>query len=157
MLIKVAGSHQEKMDSSGKSHMIDSFSKRSNALKSFLLLIGTLSVGAFAQSPVAQSTQPSATSATQTAQTPVTQTDSKRKAKVNTPPEYPELARKLNIEGMARVLAVVSAEGNVSKVKELGGNPILVTALAQAVKSWKYEPAEHESMIEIRFEFVEKH
>lgn len=138
--------------------MIDSFSKRSHVLKfSFLVFTCAFLSSVFAPNAVAQAAQPAATPPTQTAQTPVTQTDSKRKAKVNTPPEYPELARKLNIEGMARVLAVVSADGNVSKVKELGGNPILVTALAQAVKNWKYEPAEHESMVEVRFEFVDKH
>src|SRR5579864_4515978 len=133
--------------------MIDSLSKRSHALKfSFVILTCTFFSNTFAPNAVAQSAQPAATAPTQVTQTPVVQSDSKRKAKVNTPPEYPELARKLNIEGMARVLAVVSAEGNVSKVKELGGNPILVTALADAVKKWKYEPAEHESMVEVRFE-----
>lgn len=104
----------------------------------------------------AQTAQPVASQPS--VQTPVAQSQSNsRKAKVNTPPEYPELARKLNIEGTARVVAVVSADGNVSKVKELGGNPILLGALVQAVKNWKYEPADHESMVEVRFEFVQQH
>jgi len=77
-----------------------------------------------------------------------------RKAKSNPPPEYPELARKMKIEGMARVLLTVSSEGSVVKVKELGGNPVLVDALAQAAHKWKYEPAERESEIEVRYEFV---
>src|SRR5262245_28623542 len=58
---------------------------------------------------------------------------SSRKAKVNTPPEYPELARKMNIQGVARVLLTVAPEGNVTAVKELGGNPVLVAALVEAV------------------------
>ena len=45
-----------------------------------------------------------------------------RKAKLNTPPEYPELARKLNIQGAARVLLTVAPDGKVGNVKELGGN-----------------------------------
>jgi len=77
-----------------------------------------------------------------------------RKAKSNPPPEYPELARKMKIEGMARVLLTVSSEGSVVKVKELGGNPVLVDALAQAAHKWKYEPAERDSEIEVRYEFV---
>ena len=77
-----------------------------------------------------------------------------RKAKSNPPPQYPELARKMKIEGMARVLLTVSSEGSVVKVKELGGNPVLVDALAQAAHKWKYEPAERESEIEVRYEFV---
>jgi len=77
-----------------------------------------------------------------------------RKAKSNPPPQYPELARKMKIEGMARVLLTVSSEGSVVKVKELGGNPVLVDALAQAAHKWKYEPAERDSEIEVRYEFV---
>ena len=94
----------------------------------------------------------------QVVQTQVPQAQSGgRKAKLNTPPEYPELARKLNIQGAARVLLTVSPDGKVGNVKELGGNPILVAALTQAVKKWKYETADHESAIEVRFEFVQTH
>jgi TonB family protein len=76
-----------------------------------------------------------------------------RKIKVSTPPEYPELARKMNIQGLARVLLTVAPEGKVTAVKELGGNPVLVAALVEAVKKWKYETADSESQIEVRFEF----
>ncbi|MBZ5507080.1 MAG: energy transducer TonB [Acidobacteriia bacterium] len=77
-----------------------------------------------------------------------------RKLKLSPPPEYPDLARKMNIQGAARVLLTVTADGRVVGVKELGGNPVLVAALSQAVKKWKYEAADHESEIEVRFEFV---
>jgi TonB family protein len=80
-----------------------------------------------------------------------------RKAKSSPPPEYPELARKMKIEGVARVLLTVNSDGSVTKVKELGGNPVLVDALAQAAHKWKYEAADHESDIEIRYEFVLNH
>jgi len=79
-----------------------------------------------------------------------------RKLKVSVPPEYPELARKMNIQGVARVLLTVASDGRVIGVKELGGNPVLVAALAQAVRKWKYEAADRESEIEVRFEFVQK-
>lgn len=78
-----------------------------------------------------------------------------RKLKVSVPPEYPELARKMNIQGVARVLLTVTSDGRVVGVKELGGNPVLVAALAQAVRKWKYEATDHESEIEVRFEFVQ--
>jgi TonB family protein len=78
-----------------------------------------------------------------------------RKLKVSVPPEYPELARKMNIQGVARVLLSVTADGRVVGVKELGGNPVLVAALVQAVRKWKYESADRESEIEVRFEFVQ--
>jgi TonB family protein len=76
-----------------------------------------------------------------------------RKLKVSVPPQYPELARRMNIQGVARVLLTVAPDGKVTDVKELGGNPVLVSALVQAVKKWRYEPADHESSIEVRFEF----
>ena len=52
----------------------------------------------------------------------------------------------------------LAEEGKVISVKELGGNPVLVNtllvnALAEAAKKWKYEPANRESLIEMRFEF----
>ena len=84
-------------------------------------------------------------------------TTSTRKVKVSVPPEYPELARKMNIQGVARVLLTVAPDGKVTAVKELGGNPVLVAALVQAVRKWKYEAADRESEIEVRFEFVQNH
>ncbi|MBZ5491398.1 MAG: energy transducer TonB [Acidobacteriia bacterium] len=80
-----------------------------------------------------------------------------RKLKVSVPPEYPELARKMNIQGVARVLLTVTPEGKVVGVKELGGNPVLVASLVQAVRKWKYESADRESEIEVRFEFTQNH
>jgi TonB family protein len=80
-----------------------------------------------------------------------------RKLKVSVPPEYPELARKMNIQGVARVLLTVTSDGRVVGVKELGGNPVLIASLVQAVRKWKYESADRESEIEVRFEFIQGH
>lgn len=63
----------------------------------------------------------------------------------------------MNITGMARVLVTVAPDGNVETVKELGGNPVLVAALVKAVKKWKYEPAEHQSEFEVKYNFVGNH
>jgi TonB family protein len=118
------------------------------------------------QPPASSQTSPAQTAPPQTAQpqAPPSQSSqsqaspsSSRKAKLSTPPEYPELARKMNIQGVARVLLTVSPDGKVGTVKELGGNPILVAALMDAVKKWKYEPADHESAVEVRYEFVQTH
>lgn len=106
-----------------------------------LVLIATLLWNTLAMSPALSQTAQSQTST--------------RKIKVSVPPEYPELARKMNIQGVARVLLTVTADGRVVGVKELGGNPVLVAALAQAVRKWKYESADRESEIEVRFEFVQ--
>lgn len=106
-----------------------------------LVLIATLLWNTLATSPASSQTSQS----------------QNRKLKVSVPPEYPELARKMNIQGVARVLLTVASDGRVVGVKELGGNPVLVAALTQAVRKWKYESADHESEIEVRFEFVQNH
>ena len=106
-----------------------------------LVLIATLLWNTLATSPASS-------------QTSQTQTNT-RKLKYSVPPEYPELARKANIQGVARVLLTVASDGKVTAVKELGGNPVLVAALVQAVRKWKYESADRESEIEVRFEFVQ--
>jgi len=106
-----------------------------------LILIATLLWNTLATSPASSQTSQSQA----------------RKLKVSVPPEYPELARKMNIQGVARVLLTVSSDGRVVGVKELGGNPVLVAALTQAVRKWKYESADRESEIEVRFEFVQNH
>ena len=77
-----------------------------------------------------------------------------RKVKSSVPPEYPELARRLNIRGTARVEATVAPDGTVTAVKELGGNPLLIDALVRAVKKWKYEPGDNISIIEVKFDFA---
>jgi len=109
----------------------------------FLVLIATLFWNALAMPPASSQTAQSQTNT--------------RKLKVSVPPEYPELARKMNIQGVARVLLTVTSDGRVVGVKELGGNPVLVAALVQAVRKWKYESADRESEIEVRFEFVQNH
>lgn len=76
-----------------------------------------------------------------------------RKLKSSVPPEYPELARRLNVRGTARISVTVAADGRVTNAKELGGNPLLVDALIRAVKKWKYEPAAKETVIEVKFDF----
>jgi TonB family protein len=77
-----------------------------------------------------------------------------RKLKSSVPPEYPELARRLQLKGTARVSVTVAPDGRVTNAKELGGNPVLVDALLRAVKKWKYEPAAKESVVEVKFEFA---
>ncbi len=76
-----------------------------------------------------------------------------RKLRWGPTPEYPEIARKLNIKGLARVRLIVSPDGRVKDVRELGGNPVLLAALVDAVKKWRYEPASAESQIEVKYDF----
>lgn len=77
-----------------------------------------------------------------------------RKVKNRVEPVYPELARRNNISGSARVELMVTPDGRVKDVKILGGNPVLVQAVMAAVVKWKYEPAAEESNVIVKFDFA---
>lgn len=78
--------------------------------------------------------------------------DSSRKIKSKVSPQYPELARKMNVSGSVRLELIVAANGQVKSVKPLGGHPLLIDAAESAVKQWKYEPGpEATEVVEIRF------
>lgn len=76
-----------------------------------------------------------------------------RKVRNRVEPVYPELAKRNNISGSARVELLVTPDGRVKDVKVLGGNPVLVQAVMAAVVKWKYEPAAEESSVVIKFDF----
>ncbi len=76
-----------------------------------------------------------------------------RKLVKKTDPDYPAIARKMNLGGTVKVVAVVSPEGAVKKVEPVGGSPVLIQAAEDAVAKWKFSPAESESreVIELHF------
>ena len=78
---------------------------------------------------------------------------SKRHFKIFIRPEYPELARHLNIKGTVRVRLLVRPDGRIRKTKVLGGSPLLVRAVVEAIRKWKYEEADEESVEIVRFDF----
>ena len=79
--------------------------------------------------------------------------ESVRKILSRVPPQYPSLARSMNIKGSVRAVALVAPNGTVKSVEVKGGHPVLVEAAQNAVRQWKFEPAAKESyeIIEIRF------
>jgi len=78
--------------------------------------------------------------------------DTARKIKIKVSPQYPELARRMNITGSVRFELLVAPNGQIKAVKTLGGHPLLIDAAQNAVKQWKYEPGqEGTAIVEIRF------
>ena len=78
--------------------------------------------------------------------------DSPRKLKSKVAPQYPELARKMNVSGAVKLELIVAANGQVKSVRPLGGHPLLIDAAQNAVKQWRYEPGpEGTEVVEIRF------
>jgi len=69
------------------------------------------------------------------------------------PPEYPRMARDMNLGGTVRVEAVVAGNGSVKSVEILGGHPLLAAAAVGAVSKWKWEPTVRETheTIELKF------
>jgi TonB family protein len=68
-------------------------------------------------------------------------------------PEYPDLARKMNITGTVKVQVVVAPNGTVKEAKVVGGHPVLAGAALEAVKKWRFEPAPAESTGVVDFKF----
>lgn len=76
-----------------------------------------------------------------------------RKLVKKTNPVYPAIARKMNLGGTVKVVAVVSPDGSVKKVEPVGGSPVLIQAAEDAVAKWKFSPSESESreVVELHF------
>jgi TonB family protein len=76
-----------------------------------------------------------------------------RRAKMKVAPQYPELARKMNITGTVKVEVVVSPNGTVKDARVVGGHPVLASAALDAAKKWRFEPSTAESSGVIDFKF----
>ena len=73
-------------------------------------------------------------------------------------PVYPELARRVRIQGVVRLHALISKEGTIEELKVVSGHPLLVASALEAVKQWAYqptllngEPVEVETDIDVNF------
>ncbi len=77
-----------------------------------------------------------------------------RKIVSRTIPVYPELARKMNLEGSVKLLVTVAPNGLVKSVHTIGGNPVLVKAAEDSVYEYRWIPANQESneLVEMKFQ-----
>lgn len=55
-------------------------------------------------------------------------------------PIYPPLAKQARIQGVVRLLGVISKDGRIMNLQVLSGHPLLVNAAVDAVKQWIYRP-----------------
>ena len=55
-------------------------------------------------------------------------------------PEYPPDAIAAHRSGNVKLEVLVAADGTVSSVQTLSGDPLLASAAVQAVRNWRYEP-----------------
>lgn len=78
---------------------------------------------------------------------------SSRKIVSKAVPVYPDLARRMNLEGAVKLQVTVAPNGIAKNIEVMGGNPLLVKAAEDAVYKFRWVAAAQESkeLIEIRF------
>src|SRR5215467_12362867 len=81
------------------------------------------------------------------------QAQENRKALNSPTPVYPETARQFRLTGVVKVQVLIAPDGQIKDVKVLGGHPVLVNAVQETLKSWKYAPASSESTATLVFNF----
>jgi protein TonB len=73
------------------------------------------------------------------------QSESKRKMVTRITPNYPSLARSMNISGTVKLEAVVAPDGTVKSASVTGGHPLLGQAAVDAIRRSKWEPSPRET------------
>lgn len=76
-----------------------------------------------------------------------------RKAITNPAPPYPEVAKKFRLTGIVKVQVMIAADGHIKSVRPIGGHPVLVDAVKETLKDWKYAPASSETTTVLEFDF----
>ena len=68
-------------------------------------------------------------------------------------PAYPELAKRMHLQGAVKLEVGVKADGGVKSTRVIGGNPVLVQAAADAVSKWKFEVTQGETVEIVQLTF----
>jgi len=77
-----------------------------------------------------------------------------REVRKRVTPDYPELARRVNLTGKVKIEVVIAADGRVMSTHSLGGHPVLVEAAEKAIKQWRFAPAVDTTTQVVVLEFV---
>ena len=80
--------------------------------------------------------------------------ENKRKIKTKVAPTYPELAKRMGVNGRVKIEVVITPDGHVRSTKVVGGHPLLVQACQDAVKEWKFVPGPEETTQIVEFSFT---
>jgi TonB family protein len=76
-----------------------------------------------------------------------------RAIKLRVAPVYPEIAKRMRIEGVVRLEVSVDPAGKVTSVKTISGNRALSIAAEDAVRQWKFESAPNASTVVVTVGF----
>lgn len=78
----------------------------------------------------------------------------KRKVSHRVVPDYPQVARQMNITGKVKIEAIVEPDGHVKSTRAVGGSPLLLESAEKALKNWKFETGPKETTEIIEFDFT---
>jgi TonB family protein len=78
---------------------------------------------------------------------------SKRKVKIMGRPQYPDLAKKLNLTGVVKIEVTIGADGKVKRTHVVGGHPVLASEAEKAAMQTEFEPGPKETSEIIEFRF----
>jgi TonB family protein len=79
--------------------------------------------------------------------------DAKRVLLTQVPPAYPELAKKMHLEGTVILQITIRSDGKIGTVAILAGHPLLRGAAENAVHQWRYTPAPEETVSTVQVNF----
>ncbi|MFZ0808345.1 MAG: energy transducer TonB [Candidatus Sulfotelmatobacter sp.] len=88
------------------------------------------------------------------AQNAPTSSSAERKVTSRVAPSYPELAKRMHLQGVVKIEAIVRPNGTVKSTRVVGGNPVLVDAATEAVKQWKFEAGSSETTELLQLTFI---
>jgi len=77
-----------------------------------------------------------------------------RAVKQRVPPVYPEVAKRMRVEGVVKLSVTVDAQGKVLDVKTVSGNHMLSIAADDAVRKWKFDAGAGVSTVEVSMNFA---
>ena len=77
-----------------------------------------------------------------------------RAVKSRVAPVYPEIAKRMKIEGAVKVEAKIDPAGKVTDANAVNGNRILSSAAEDAVRKWRFEPGSSDAMVNVEVDFT---
>lgn len=104
------------------------------------IICGLLAASVLTISPAAQTSTPAS--------------GNERKVTSRIAPVYPELAKRMHLQGIVKIEAIVRPNGTVKSTRVLGGNPVLVDSAQEAISKWKFEPGPNESTEVVQLTFT---
>jgi TonB family protein len=84
------------------------------------------------------------------------QENSQRKVLTRVAPHYPELAKKMHVQGTVKVEVAIRPDGTVRSTRVWGGSPVLVQSVVDAVRQWRFAVSQSETTEIVQLTFADQ-